>query len=239
MLNKLIYEIEQELLLLSRAELIPFYTKFFRAMPGDICEGDKLLAIKVPEIRKVVKKYWNKLSNDEIVFFLKSEYNEFRFFGQQVIVENFRRSSSEFNKDIWADLLLDNLESVNHWNLVDGVADAVFGKLAILTGNFATIEDLAEHDNVWHKRIAIVANLSPVKQRIFQPAISIIANNIQHPHEYIQKANGWVLREIGKSDENVLIDFLKKHWRLMPSVTKSYATERLRLTIDIKYVTDN
>ena len=44
----------------------------------------------------------------------------------------------------------------------------------------------------------------------------------------MHKAAGWMLREIGKKDEKVLLKFLEEHSDKMPSVMRSYAKERLR-----------
>mgnify|MGYP003594936546 FL=1 len=52
-------------------------------------------------------------------------------------------------------------------------------------------------------------------------------NNLQHPHDLMHKANGWLLREVGKKDEEVLMNFLKKYYQKMPRTTLRYAIEKL------------
>ena len=224
----------QEIHSLSHPDKIGFYTKFFRAQKGDICEGDKLLAIPVPEVRKLVTKYYKELTLEQIIPFLESEYNDVRFFGQQIIVTKYRKAQSMDEKYEFLQFLKKHINSVNHWNLVDTTADAIFGNFALLSGDYSIILEFANSNSMWQKRIAIVACQYLVKNKIFQPFLTICEQHLTYPHEYIHKANGWILREVGKKDEQTLINFLKKHWKNIPSVTRRYATEKLRQIWDIK-----
>lgn len=50
-------------------------------------------------------------------------------------------------------------------------------------------------------------------------------------HDLIQKATGWMLREIGKRcGEKYLTDFLDIHYKIMPRMMLRYAIERLDTT---------
>jgi 3-methyladenine DNA glycosylase AlkD len=164
---------------------------------------------------------------------LDSEYNEIRFFGQQVLVNHYKKAKNTDQRYEILQFLYEHIQSVNHWNLVDSISD-VYGKFALETQDFSFFDIFRSSDSIWQKRIAIVACLPLVKRHVFEPALSIIEKHLTYPHEYIHKANGWVLREIGKADEKKLITFLKTHWKQIPPVTKSYATEKLRATYDIK-----
>ena len=43
----------------------------------------------------------------------------------------------------------------------------------------------------------------------------------------MHKANGWLLREMGKKEEQELLNFLNAHYLKMPRTTLRYAIERL------------
>ena len=55
-------------------------------------------------------------------------------------------------------------------------------------------------------------------------------------HDLIQKAVGWMLREVGKRvDRELLIRFITEHAHEMSRVTMSYATEHLENTERVYY----
>jgi 3-methyladenine DNA glycosylase AlkD len=234
--TKLPDQIVSEIMAFSIPAKIPFYTHFFRADPGDICFGDKFLAIKVPELRKMIKKYYKELELSQLQVFLDSPYNEIRFFGQQIVHEKFNKARSLDEKKLYVDYLLQHIDSINHWNLVDLICD-VFGKYCMEIGDFALLEGFSIDKSIWVRRIGIVGCMPLVKSKnpsYTRLVLQIITSNIGQSHEYIHKAMGWMLREMGKNDEGVLIDYLQTHWQELAPVTRSYATEKLRLTRDTK-----
>ena len=59
---------------------------------------------------------------------------------------------------------------------------------------------------------------------------------LNHPHDLIHKAVGWMLREAGKMDESVLLEFLNNHYTQMPRTMLRYAIERLEEPIRLSYL---
>ncbi len=56
------------------------YKRFFKTGRGEYGEGDSFLGIKVPDTRRVVKRYYKTMSFEEIEAFLYSPYHEHRLF---------------------------------------------------------------------------------------------------------------------------------------------------------------
>jgi len=65
-----------------------------------------------------------------------------------------------------------------------------------------------------------------VKRGDFADCLAIADLLISHSHDLIHKAVGWMLREVGKKDEQRLIDYLTPRYRQMPRTMLRYAIER-------------
>ena len=50
---------------------------------------------------------------------------------------------------------------------------------------------------------------------------------LQHKHNLMRKAIGWMLREMGKRDKTLLLQFLDKYSKVMPRTMLRYSIEKL------------
>ena len=84
---------------------------------------------------------------------------------------------------------------------------------------------LAHSSNMWEQRIAIVSCMHFVRQGDFRDCLAISDLLLNHSHDLIHKAVGWLLRETGKKDRQVLKDFLSSRSSRMPRTMLRYAIE--------------
>jgi 3-methyladenine DNA glycosylase AlkD len=67
-----------------------------------------------------------------------------------------------------------------------------------------------------------------VRKREVGPTMELAERLWPEKHDLLQKAVGWMLREVGKYvDESLLVDFLDRHAYEMPRTELRYAIERL------------
>jgi 3-methyladenine DNA glycosylase AlkD len=59
--------------------------------------------------------------------------------------------------------------------------------------------------------------------------LRIFEIHLSDSHDLIHKAVGWMLREIGKRNSEVLLEFLERHYSNLPRTTLRYAIERFPL----------
>ena len=197
---------------------------FFKTGRGQYGYGDVFLGAKVPETRIVAKKF-NELNLKDLKKLLSSKIHEERLCALLILVEQYKKSDSK-NKKVIVDFYLQNTQKVNNWDLVDLSADKILGNY-LIDKDKSVLYELVKSQNLWERRISIVSTFAFIRNNKFDDTIKISEILLNDKHDLIQKAVGWMLREIGKRDKNVLIKFLNKNYKKMPRTMLRYAIERL------------
>jgi 3-methyladenine DNA glycosylase AlkD len=86
--------------------------------------------------------------------------------------------------------------------------------------------EYAKSDNLWEKRISILSTAAFIRNNEFDEIIKISEMLLNDSHDLIHKAVGWMLREVGKRDLEILETFLKKHYKNMPRTMLRYSIEK-------------
>ncbi|MDQ0475981.1 DNA alkylation repair protein [Chryseobacterium sp. MDT2-18] len=223
----MIEEIKSALQDLSIPEKKAFLPRFFKAGKGGYAEGDQFIGVTVPDQRKVAKEYWNRISLNELEQLLSSEIHEHRLCSLLMLVSKFEKSKDSKEKKEIVDFYLKNKEHINNWDLVDTSCYKILGRYCFENQEDSILINLSEEDNLWSKRIAVVSTMFHVKKDSFQLLKKLVITNLNHPHDLMHKANGWLLREMGGRNEEQLLDFLQLHYQKMPRTTLRYAIEKL------------
>ena len=220
MLNKIKKELQSH----KNEKKAKILSKFFKTGKGQYGEGDVFLGLIVPKTREIAKKYID-LNFKDIQRLILSKIHEERLAALMILAEKYKKSDSE-DKKLIIDFYLKNAEKVNNWDLVDLSADKILGNY-LIHKNKSILYKLAKSENLWERRISIISTFAFIKNYKFKDTIKISEILLNDKHDLIQKAVGWMLREVGKRDEKVLCDFLDKHCGKMPRTMLRYAVERL------------
>ena len=89
------------------------------------------------------------------------------------------------------------------------------------------LTDLAYSKNLWKRRVAIIATLTFIKRSLFTPTLTISKILFDDQEDLIQKAVGWMLREIYKKDSNLCKAFIQENYAQLPRTTLRYAIEHM------------
>lgn len=197
--------------------------RFFKTGPGEYAEYDKFLCIKTPTLRKIAKEY-KDLPFQIIEDFLQSEFNEERLFALIILVIKYKNVDRSIQENIYQ-FYLKNMIYVNNWNLVDNSAHHIMGA-HLCNQDRKILLRLADSKNLWERRISIVATWYFIKQQDFEYTTRISKLLINDQEDLLHKACGWMLREVGKQNERVLLNFLDLYAHLMPRTMLRYSIEK-------------
>ena len=213
--------IQSELETYVNPEKRDFLPRFFKTGKGEYGEGDQFLGIVVPDVRRVALL---------------------------MLVERFKKATPEVRKEVF-DFYLTQTVRINNWDLVDLSAPYIVGEyLATLPKNedtnryiIQTFLELAESPSLWRQRIAVVATHAFIRRGDFADITFLTmyflsrqglkqASGSKRPttemHDLMQKALGWMLREVGKRDKHFLEVLLDVTCRQMPRTMLRYALEK-------------
>ena len=218
-----IKEIRSDLKRLAERERATALQRFFKTGPGEYGEGDRFLGIRVPDVRKLVKKY-RELSITDTKRLLRSPLHEERLLALLLLVHAFSAGDEKIQKSIY-DIYLENTGFINSWDLVDVSAEHIVGAY-LFNKSRKPLYELVRSDLLWDKRISVMATFHFIRRDEFDETIRIAKILLSDSEDLIHKAVGWMLREVGKRHLETEEAFLKANCRNMPRTMLRYAIEK-------------
>jgi len=165
---------------------------------------------------------------------LSSRIHEERLVALLILITKYSKAENTDRRAV-VDFYLRNTRRINSWDLVDISAGNILGDY-LLDKDRALLSRLAGSDNLWERRIAIMATFAFIRRNEFKDTLHISELLLKDTHDLIHKAVGWMLREIGKRDRRTEEQFLRTHSRNMPRTMLRYAIERFDETTRNAYL---
>ncbi|MBI4836028.1 MAG: DNA alkylation repair protein [Candidatus Abawacabacteria bacterium] len=198
--------------------------RFFKTGEGEYGYGDQFLGLTVPE-QRIIANEFKYLAPADIDDLLNSKWHEERLIALFILIYQFAKGDEPRRKEIYQ-YYLASTAFINNWDLVDSSAAKIVGQY-LLNKPRDILYVLVKSQMLWERRIAVIATYAFIQRGDFGDTVSLVAALLPDKHDLIQKACGWMLREIGKKDEQALEAFLQKHYQVMPRTMLRYAIERL------------
>jgi len=216
-------EIQKELARLADHQTALFSQRFFKTGPGEYGEGDLFRGIRVPVLRRLARQYQG-ITLSEAAQLLRSPFHEDRLLALLLFIGHYIHGGRVTKEKIYS-LYLKNSGFINNWDLVDASAEHVVGAF-LWEKDRKPLYHLAHSDNLWERRIAIMATFHFIKRGKFSETLGVARILLADQEDLIHKAVGWMLREVGKRDQQTAKAFLKDNYRRMPRVMLRYAIEK-------------
>lgn len=216
--------LDQELRALENRQKAKILQRLFKTGKGEYAEGDVFLGLDFPTQRRLAKKY-QELNLEDLQKYLSDKFHESRAVALMILVLKFPKASLQDQEKI-VNFYLKNTRYVNNWDLVDLSAPHILGSW-LLDKDRQILYRLAKSDFLWERRISIVSTLALIRKSQFEDTLRVAEILLSDKQDLIHKAVGWMLREVGKRDREVLQNFLDKYKLQMPRVTLRYAIEKM------------
>ncbi|MBF6330463.1 DNA alkylation repair protein [Nocardia transvalensis] len=215
--------------------------RFFKTGPGEYGEGDVFIGVRVPSTRAIAKQF-AALPLSEIDMLLDSPVHEHRLAGLVILnaamakamkARTFDGAAQEKIVELY--LAAVRRGRVNNWDLVDISAENILGPW-LQDRPRDLLFQLVQQDSLWERRVALLTTFAFIKAGDASTTFALCERLLDDRRDLIQKAIGWMLREVGKRiDRSLLLGFLDGHAGEMGRTALSYATEHLESEVRQRY----
>ncbi|MGL4953139.1 MAG: DNA alkylation repair protein [Culicoidibacterales bacterium] len=197
--------------------------QYLQAFPGGYGYPDQFCGLTNPQVRQMMKQAKTvELSVVEQLWC--SELHEVRLLAAMVINEQYRRDHKKGPQ--FYQLYVQHAQKMNNWDLVDTLGPHFIGPYLYEQQAIAEVWRLAKSSALFEQRMAIISQFAWIRHGedalLYELAIFLL----DHPHDLMHKAIGWLLREAGKRNEARLYEFLDQYTPLMPRTMLRYAIEK-------------
>ncbi|MDR2709394.1 MAG: DNA alkylation repair protein [Elusimicrobiota bacterium] len=209
---------------------------FFKTAKGEYGYGDKFWGLKVPTQRSIVQQHYKNLTLADLSTLIKHPIHEVRLSSLIALVKKYESADLQAQIKI-LNLYLSKTKYINNWDLVDLSSPHICGHAWFYNPDLRKqMFELANSKNLWQERISIISNLYFIRHTRFDEILILCQKFLNHKHDLIHKACGWMLREVGKRNKNTLINFLEAHYKKMPRTALRYSLEKLSKAEKEKYM---
>lgn len=222
--------------------------KYFKNYPGGYGYPDTFLGLSNPQVRQVCRQY-KDLPLTQLEHLIVNPYHEVRLCALLIATDQVKvlkrkydlkhKYPGKYNQSQIHDrrvelcnFYMQNLKYINNWDLVDLSAPWLVG--TAISDNIYLDQNvwaLIESENVFARRTCILASWAYIRKDQFQYTFDLCKIMCQDKHPLIEKALGWMLREIGKRNPGRLQMFIEVEAPKLSATTLSYALEKFEPTI--------
>ncbi len=185
------YKFKKQLIKLNNERILKDVKQFIKSnheFYTDKVPELKVLAVRLHEeytlnkFYKVFNKFWKSLYPEEIC----------------LGVYTLQLYKNDFNFDTWK-FIKGKLKDIKDYDLADNVGVNIIGEILLRDKKMEKeIIRLTKSKNHFERRIAIVACLPLIREHSFEFPLKVLEINLDDDEVIIEKANSWIIREIGK-----------------------------------------
>ena len=124
------------------------------------------------------------------------------------------------------DFTLKHISQLNNWDLVDMIAPKVIGEYNVESSEKIFLQ-WSKSSSLWVRRISIMSTWPKIRKDNHKITMKIATTFLKDEEDLIHKATGWMLREVAKRDEELVIRFISDNKIQMPRTMLRYAIERM------------
>ncbi|HPD44583.1 MAG TPA: DNA alkylation repair protein [Candidatus Woesebacteria bacterium] len=182
----------------------------------------KLLALRVPETRKIAESFGKELKKEkdfDTALKVADQLYKSGVFEEATVAESILKEFKNYFDNLTFDKFDEWIDYIKNWANIDMLCGWLITPIILKDDTkLKTILRWTKSKNRWRRRAAIVSFVKPVKKgKYLKQALEVAEELIQDEDEMVQKGVGWLLKEAGGVFPDETTRFLMR-WR--PKISK-------------------
>lgn len=182
---------------------------------------------RVPELKVLANKLHEEHSLKDFYKLFGKFWNSGHAKEVSLGIYTLQLYKDEFTLETWK-FIKSKLNDIKSWDKIDAIGSSIVGEILI---KYPEIENeilkFSKGKNIWLKRLSIMSLMPLIRTGDFKLAMIIIESHLYDKSEFIHKAIGYVLKEIGDKKPELLKKIIINNPG-MPLTTFLSATENIR-----------
>lgn len=194
----------------------------------------KLLALRVPETRKIAESFAKKLKREkdfDIALKVADELYKSEVFEEATVAESILKEFKNYFDNSTFDKFDKWIDYIKNWANIDMLCGWLITPIILKDDTkLKTILRWTKSKNRWRRRAAAVSFVKPIKKgKYLKQALEVAEELIQDKDEMVQKGVGWFLKEAGAVFPDEITKFLMKRQPKISKLVLRLACEKLPL----------
>jgi 3-methyladenine DNA glycosylase AlkD len=201
--------------------------QFFEDIKRYIKSSHSFYESRVPELKVLATRLHEEYSLNEFYKVFNKLWNSGITKESILAIYTLQLYKDEFDLKTWG-FIKQKIKNVKSWDKIDNISLRIVGEILVKNPSIQNeILKFSNGKNKWLKVMAVISTIPLVKKNDFRLAIKIIEMHLHDKEEYMQRAIGVVLDEIGEQNPDFLKRFILKNVN-MPLTTFFHATEDMK-----------
>lgn len=185
-------------------------SEFRKSIQKEFLSGSKLP--QGDELKELIEKLW------------AAPQRECHYFALEILEKTVKKADES-----WMPLLEKLISENSWWDTVDAVASKLMGTYLKKHPQFRSLypDKWISSDNFWFRRTALLYQLKYKKDTDFGRLKTYILLTAHEKEFFIQKAQGWALREYAKTNSTEVVEFVSAHEDILSNLCKREALKNL------------
>lgn len=196
------------------------------------------LGLRVAQVDEIVQEHTKELPSEDLLPIMNALWKTVMYEGRLGAVCAMKRYAKTGEIQYTLSVASGWIDDIDTWAVLDPLAIYCVGRLLLRDFRIETeLTDWSRSADFWRRRASILSHILLCRKQFYKEEFSDMVVAVVQPHLrdrefYIEKAIGWLLRELSQRDPKRVETFIAENREVMARLTAREAGRKLKSSAD-------